>query len=345
MRTLASVSFILYFLCASAFAKDDCTAVIALSKISDSIVANSSEVRSNASNFCSEYEKFESGSESISAGASYKFLSGTFSSGSASLDEVASKYCSASNSGTASETAYASYINSIAPGAYDAYAACLSSSSPIRFLAGSVLPKEFSATVSNNTVGLGKATLRATPSKGVKCFWDNKDIATVEITSPGTATMRCERENSDEKSFVTLARSDGDEVINLPWQAYDASGNPYDALERLKGQLVGISNEIDTVKNDIFEKIDKRRLSCAVSEAQSPVGRNQSVEATIPENLRASYAITGGGCDIPSFYGHYPPITVNKPTASGWMCTANDPPNIPLALSVKAHVIYCKLED
>jgi len=216
-------------------AQEECSSVIALSRISSSTTVSSSELTSHANAFCSEYAQAKSSNKTVSAGASYKFLSGTFSSGNATADEVASKYCSATNSYAASDQAYASYINAIAPGAYDAYIACVSSAKKeIRFQAGSVLPKEFTATVSNKIVGNAVAKIRSTPSTGVKCYWDNEETPTIEISSPGTATLRCVREKADERSFVTLARSDGDEVITLPWQAYDDAGNPYDELSQLR---------------------------------------------------------------------------------------------------------------
>jgi len=323
-------------------AQEECSSVIALSRISSSTTVSSSELTSHANAFCSEYAQAKSSNKTVSAGASYKFLSGTFSSGNATADEVASKYCSASNSYAASDQAYASYINAIAPGAYDAYIACVSSvKKEIRFQAGSVLPKEFTATVSNKIVGTAVAKIRSTPSTGVKCFWDNEEIPTIEIKSPGTATLRCVREKADERSFVTLARSDGDEVITLPWQAYDDAGNPYDELSQLRLQIGTVNDGLTELQGDLSSAFARNTLTCATTAADSGLGRNISVEAVIPEELRGTHVVTGGGCEIPSFYGHFPPITISKPTATGWTCTANDPPNIPLPLQVRAHVVYC----
>src|SRR3712207_2091918 len=82
---------------ASSVHAQDCSSVIALSKLRSSTASSVAEVQSHAAKFCSEYSRNRSDSNTSSAAASYKFLSASFSSGSASVDEVASKYCSAQN--------------------------------------------------------------------------------------------------------------------------------------------------------------------------------------------------------------------------------------------------------
>lgn len=55
--------------------------------------------------------------------------------------------------------------------------------------------------------------------------------------------------------------------------------------------------------------------------------------------------VTGGGCHIPAFFGHNPPIIVNRPTDNlkGWVCQGADPPNIPLSFQVTVTAIICRI--
>jgi hypothetical protein len=103
------------------WATEDCSSVILLSRLHTTKVENKSEVQSSAQSFCSEYRQYRQSSATHDFGASYKFLSATFSSGSADVNEVASKYCSAANDYMAKQDAHQDYIENIAPGAYSAY--------------------------------------------------------------------------------------------------------------------------------------------------------------------------------------------------------------------------------
>src|SRR5437867_4479171 len=76
---------------------EDCTSVIALSKIVSTAVADQESVDQHAAKFCSEYSRGVQSSSDSSFGASFKFLSASFGAAGATKEEVASKYCSASN--------------------------------------------------------------------------------------------------------------------------------------------------------------------------------------------------------------------------------------------------------
>ena len=105
--------------------QQQCESVISLSKVVSTVVSDQEAVESHAANFCSEYAKSTGESRSLSFSASYKFLSASLGLSSASYEDVASKYCSASNSSMRATNAYKQYVESISPEAYDAYKACL----------------------------------------------------------------------------------------------------------------------------------------------------------------------------------------------------------------------------
>ena len=221
-----------------ACAAKDCSSIIALSKITRSVVHDQSEVQQYASNFCSEYAAHHGASNSASFVASYKFLSATFASGSASVDDVASKYCSAVNQGSASSEAYSSYIESIAPGAYSAYNKC-EANPDLNFDVdeAGVLPSQFSVNVSFQAAGNQSAKLLATPSQGVTCTWNQKNSATIVLNSPASATLSCARADVTHRSFVTIARTDGASSFTMPWGAYTKEGVPVDLVQKLQASV------------------------------------------------------------------------------------------------------------
>ncbi|MCB9497002.1 MAG: hypothetical protein H6686_08990 [Fibrobacteria bacterium] len=103
----------------------ECENIIALSKIRNTVVQGSSVVEQHAKNFCNEYSKSSGATKDGSFGASYKFLSGSFSSSRVSMEEVASKYCSSNDLNSVSQDAYQQYIEGISPGAFGAYEQCM----------------------------------------------------------------------------------------------------------------------------------------------------------------------------------------------------------------------------
>ncbi len=87
MKAFLVVAFLLTSGTASA---DNCANIIELSRLKYAVSTNKSDIEQNASQFCNEYHKSSDQRNSQSFGASYKFLSASYSSGSASEEEVAS---------------------------------------------------------------------------------------------------------------------------------------------------------------------------------------------------------------------------------------------------------------
>lgn len=336
-------------ICAISAHAQQCETVVALSKVVSTVVSDKDSVDQHASNFCNEYARSSGRSSSSSFGASYKFLSASFGSSSVSIDEVASKYCSASNNYSATRDAYKQYIEAISPNAYSAYEQCLRmTKQDLRFNVNlaSVLPTQFSMSVAftSSVKNSINAKLAYSASDGIKCKWDTSETRSVSMASGSSAILDCSRPDQTKRGYITVVRGDAtsSDPLTLPWQAYSKDGVPVDAMASLQKTITGLQGDLASVSNNLLQ-VKNRKLECQVAEAQSAVTRGPSVEAVIPLNLRGDYFVTGGGCEIPAFYGHNPPILVSRPTQTGWYCAAGDPPFIPLNIAVKARAIYCRL--
>jgi hypothetical protein len=142
-------------------------------------------------------------------------------------------YCSASSNYSSAANAYQQYIESIAPGAFEAYQACERfSSSAVEFTVdpNSILPGQAAISVSYSGSGDVSATLRFVSSADAQCKWNSSHSDSVTIHSPGGAVLNCTRADVGKKSFVSLIRADGIDRITFPWAAYDKKGLPIDLL-------------------------------------------------------------------------------------------------------------------
>ena len=124
MKKTAFFAFSFYiFGFSPAFSQERCNSVLELSKLRNATLSDESEIIQHANRFCDEYSKSSGKTKSKSLSASYKLLSGSFAKGSASYEEVASRYCSAKKLSEFREDSYKQYVESIAPRAYAAYEA------------------------------------------------------------------------------------------------------------------------------------------------------------------------------------------------------------------------------
>lgn len=243
------------FLATSANAQE-CESVVALSKVVSTVVSDKDSVEQHASNFCNEYAKSSGKSSNSSFGASYKFLSASFGSSSASVEEVASKYCSATNNYSATKDAYKQYIESISPNAYTAYEQCLRmTKQDLRFNVNlaSVLPTQFSMSVAftSSVAGSPTAKLAHSTSDGINCKWDNSIEKSLKIASGSSAILECSRKDQTKRGYVTVVRSDAtsSDPLTLPWQAYNKEGVPVDTLAAVNQAISGLQGDITSISN------------------------------------------------------------------------------------------------
>lgn len=227
-----------------------CESLISLSKLSSTTIADKSAVEQHASNFCSEYSKSGGKSSSSSFGASYKFLSLSSANADTSVEAIASKYCSASSNFSQSSDAYKQYVDSIAPGAFEAYQQCIQlASRDVRFSlsAASTLPSEFSMTVSFTGSGAANksAEISANPASGISCTWDSKTRPSVVLGTGQTTVLQCKRQEINRRGYVVVARTDGTkESMTIPWQAYSKDGVPIDALSAFESRVRKLENDL-----------------------------------------------------------------------------------------------------
>ena len=254
MKQLLLLSFAIY---SGTTVAQDCSNVIALSKISSTFVSDQDTVESHATNFCSEYAKGSASTSGTSFGASFKFLSLSFGNSNASTETIASKYCSASNSASARKDSYKQYIESISPNAYSAYEQCLKlSKSDLRFNvnAGSILPNQFSMSVTfASTVEDNKsAAVIASSSDGIACTWIGNQSKLKDIKSGSTAILECKRANQGKPGYVSVVRKDVAFIdpLTLPWPAYDGQGNKIDTMAKLQGRLAQAEDRIALVRSE-----------------------------------------------------------------------------------------------
>jgi hypothetical protein len=249
----------------------ECESVIALSKVVATVVADKDSVEQHAANFCNEYSRSGGKSSSASYGASYKFLSASYGSTSASVESVASSYCSASNSYSASKDAYKQYIETISPNAYSAYEQCLRMSrQDLKFNVNtaSILPNQFSMSASFvSSTGQPNAQITYSASKDVTCHWDSTDEKTRILKTGHSAILECEREDSIQRSYVSVIRSDvgaNQDTLTLPWQRYDKNGDPVDTLEALRRRIISLETQLAQLsagaekESSIVEALGKR---------------------------------------------------------------------------------------
>lgn len=243
---------VLLALSCSALAQE-CESVVALSKVVSTVVSDKESVDQHAANFCSEYAKSSGRNSSASFGASYKFLSASLGKSNASHEEVASKYCSASNSSWATKDAYRQYIESISPNAYSAYEQCLrmSTKQDLKFNVnlGSVLPDEFSMSVAfvSQVSGSQTAKLAFSTSSGISCKWNGANDSTLTMTSGTSAILECTRTDQTRRGYVNVVRTDAGSgaPLILPWQEYTKDGVPVDTVLSLRKAIAALQEEMN----------------------------------------------------------------------------------------------------
>jgi len=256
MRTYATA--VLCLIVATAAAAQDCETVIALSKVISGRVQDQNLVETHAATFCSQYRQSRGSSSSSEFGASYKFLAASFGSSSASVEDVASKYCSAENNSRSRSDAYREYIEAIAPGAYPAYEQCLRlSSQNLKFSLdpASVLPREFSlaAQFVGRAVG-ARARLGYSSSSDVTCTWNGASASSTEhaLTAGMTTFLKCTRPSNAAASYVRISNLDAtDEVLTIPWQQYTAEGIPVVPLQAIQSRVANLESRVAELQSGL----------------------------------------------------------------------------------------------
>lgn len=294
-----------------------CESLIALSKVSSATVADKSAVEQNASNFCSEYSKSGGKSGSSSFGASYKFLSLSSANADTSVEAIASKYCSASSNFSQSTDAYKQYVDTIAPGAFEAYQECIQlASKDVRFhlSANGILSNEFSMIVSfaGSTGNNRSAVISANPASGITCTWDgSSNKPEIELGTGQTTVLHCERKDADKRGYVIVARTDGTkESITIPWREYGKDGMPVDSLAALQARVRKLETELaNLVAKHAITQTNLNNLT----------DRTAVVEAATAVVLSRSNACPSGWRRVATLLVGFNPESLNDALSSGFI--------------------------
>ncbi len=209
-----------------------------------------------AAQFCAEYSRAKTEAERAGIAAKYQFVGVQIDAGTTSLVQLAQSYCSSTDAAVVDSFTYKVYVESIAPGAYDAYEKCLDMSRDgVRFNVqnAAILPKRISLSVSYVS-GVRDDQYAAisvlSPADG-KCMWKVSDDVRsgsdgVKLQSGTTAVLWCERTEQGKPAAIRITRTDGTNgELVLPWRAYDEHDQPIDMRARVRPKtLVG---EVDIV--------------------------------------------------------------------------------------------------
>ncbi len=276
---------------AMSFAQE-CESVIALSKVQSVVISDQATVEQHAANFCNEYSKAAGNNSSASFGASYKFLSASFGQSGASMEQVASRYCSAEQGFKSATDAYKQYVESISPNAYEAYTQCIEMSKKnVRYNinAASILPDEFTMSVSftSGVAGETPAILAYSAPEGITCKWDGTDEKSSTIQSGSTEILKCTRSDYSKRSYVTVVRKNEDnKPMTLSWPAYSADGTPINQIANLDSAVQALTAsakqlQVDVgtlraeniaLKADLMSQIAKRKFTWVRSNETCPEG-------------------------------------------------------------------------
>ncbi|MBC3917116.1 hypothetical protein H8L32_06485 [Undibacterium sp. CY18W] len=221
----------------------DCRDVIELSKVASEVVQGSAELETTARAFCKEYASAKANNKSMNVGGNYGPLSASFGQSSASAEQIASKYCDASDSSRARTDAFRQYVESIAPGAFSAYERCVSlagSGVTISVSKAAILPLYFGANVSfQSNENLAVQILDFAASPDVTCKWKNGQgpASTQTKLQANTAdVLQCTRQSDQNKSAVQIfPKSKPNSSLDFEWDKYQR-GVPVDLLAQLSKQ-------------------------------------------------------------------------------------------------------------
>lgn len=220
-------------------AAENCESLIALSKVTSKTTESRSDLETHAAKFCSLYESYKKSGSTQEIGISYEALSGSYGETKMSYEQVAAKYCSASDSRKVHDSAYARYVESIAPGAYPAYETCkkMAMAGEMDFTLADHSDSEALIRVEFTPKGSDTdADLEYSVSRDVKCAWTGGTKKNpTKKSGPGGLLLRCERELTNIQHSIGIARTDrAGESFSLKWPPSDG---PRDRLADLASRI------------------------------------------------------------------------------------------------------------
>lgn len=217
---------------------DTCSEVLKLSALSSGSIQTSSSVEEKAANYCRDYQKTKGSGGSQGGNVGYAGFEVGYSSSSTSNKSVAEKICKSDSSGDARDDAYETYINTVAPGGFEAYQSCLGGQKDLTISIGASTPTHSPITISfrpSNTDQ--KARVEFVLSSNVTCIKkstngnvEGDDLQSgIVINKAGSFGVQCNRDDQGEMGSITILdaeSSNANSQLSVPWTAYDKDGVP-----------------------------------------------------------------------------------------------------------------------
>lgn len=245
---------------------NECTKLIALSKVSAKKIENKSMFESHASSFCKEYQRSQRSQSQANYGASYKFLSASMGKSRGNTSEIASRYCSNDSGGTKKDSAYEEYIEHIQVGAYSAYKQCLKfSSKGIKFEIdqNTFDPVEMTIDVLYHTQDRDEfKNLTFKAKKGINCAWtkgevNNEKPKAVKIESGRKGTLECTRSEAikHKPGYIKISTNAADSSFSIRWPGYNDKDIPIDLVNDLRVKYQTLIEKNDTLLASLKDSV------------------------------------------------------------------------------------------
>ena len=263
MREHTVITLVCMALAGSSPAHADCSDIIAMSRLTASVVQSQSQIDEYARRFCSDYARYNGNSVQIEASASYGLFSAALGVGVQSVEQLATKYCDAQNHNVARNDSYRAYVESIAPGTYESYNTCIALQSDdvrVSVQRSTILAKEMfvNVTFSSRSHGVPPHSVQWSATAGVACRWnDISGSTTISLPNLTSAILHCTRTNDARKDAVNVnVTTRAQSFISLPWSAF-AHDVPIDYLALIHQQLADASRATAALRTEVFAEVAK----------------------------------------------------------------------------------------
>ncbi|MEP0068205.1 hypothetical protein [Pyruvatibacter sp.] len=222
------MKFIKYLMCAlcglvwsnPAYA-DQCLSLVKLSKIVSSSLVSEAEFTSDVKGFCESYSRNQSGTATNGIDLGYDDFSFGGKSASSHANSLARSLCKSSDTREIKENVYQSYIEKIAPGAFEAYQTCATHSA-----------RDFSVSIGESTSTFVPIAVRFSPGRQRGTYASISLEASPDVTcnnnedtieENGTLLFSCSRPDDSRRSTISVvntASSEANSTWSIPWTAY-----------------------------------------------------------------------------------------------------------------------------
>ncbi len=230
----------------------NCVDVIRASALKGTVVEGATTIETEAKLFCSEYASAKSKGKALSLSGSYGGIGLGVGSSQTSVDQVASKYCDASNGYKYKDNNYSQYIETIAPGAFAAYEKCISTDGSVVADLADAGIQAFDITfmVSNKSGMAALQQVAYTASTGFECFWLSGDKETkgrqLSLAANSSTTLQCRRKNQGTQGNIKIfAQSSTKGNYDFLWKSF-SNGIAVDELQAIKNANLELNRTMNS---------------------------------------------------------------------------------------------------